>query len=185
MIKTNAMLFLSLGAACAVGEASKTEMDHSAWKAVPPPHRDTLFLTEWGEKVTPENAWREYPGPKMLPVNSHRASFIGEFGGLGVKLAGHVWNENYKKNWGYGGTGGTNVPPVEAKYYLLMDKLADLAGQGLCGSVYTQTTDVEHEINGLVTYDRKVVKYDAAKVRAAHEAVLKAAESAATRKAGN
>ena len=169
------------------GPSGWSDYEGGYWKSLD--GKGTLTKTEHLPEGVPESAdlidFHDYPGPKMLPVNSHRASFIGEFGGLGVKLAGHVWNENYKKNWGYGGTGGTNVPPVEAKYYQLMDKLAVLAGQGLCGSVYTQTTDVEHEINGLVTYDRKVVKYDVAKMKAAHEAVLKAAESAATRKAGN
>ena len=164
------------------GPSGWSDYEGGYWKSLD--GKGTLTKTEHLPEGVPESAdlidFHAYPGPVMLPVNSHRASFIGEFGGLGVKLAGHVWNENYKKNWGYGGTGGTDVAPVEKKYYELMEKLASLAGQGLCGSVYTQTTDVEHEINGLLTYDRKAVKFDAAKVRAAHERVLRAAEYAAT-----
>lgn len=64
----------------------------------------------------------------------------------------------------------------EIKGYFAMrkfEKLGDFAARGLSGSVYTQTTDIEHEINGLMTYDRKVLKYDPAVLRAAHEAVIR------------
>ena len=54
-----------------------------------------------------------------------------------------------------------------------MEKLGDLAEKGLAGSVYTQTTDVEIEINGLLTYDRKVLKFNPKVLRAAHEAVIR------------
>jgi hypothetical protein len=53
-----------------------------------------------------------------------------------------------------------------------MAKLGDFAARGLAGSIYTQTTDVEIEINGLLTYDRKVLKYDPAVLKAAHAAVI-------------
>ena len=53
-----------------------------------------------------------------------------------------------------------------------MDRLGELAGKGLAGAVYTQTTDVEIEINGLMTYDRKVLKFDPAVLRAAHEKII-------------
>ena len=49
-----------------------------------------------------------------------------------------------------------------------MDKLGDLAERGLGGAIYTQTTDVEIEINGVLTYDRKVLKYNPAVLKAAH-----------------
>ena len=124
-----------------------------------------------------------YPGPVMLPVNSHRATFIGEFGGLGYKTKGHVWYPD-ARGWGYGGTGkDETVAPVEIKYHALMDKLAMLAGEGLAGSVYTQTTDVEQEINGLLTYDRRHFKFDVSKLKAAHERVCAAAIRGATCKA--
>ena len=57
-----------------------------------------------------------------------------------------------------------------------MKKLGDLAEKGLGGSIYTQTTDVEIEINGLLTYDRKVLKYNPEVLKAAHEAVIKRAK---------
>ena len=54
-----------------------------------------------------------------------------------------------------------------------MDKLAMLAGEGLAGSVYTQTTDVEGEVNGLMTYDRKVIKMDAKKLNEVNTRVIR------------
>ena len=61
---------------------------------------------------------------------------------------------------------------LEKTYLGLMDKLESLAREGLGGSVYTQTTDVELEINGLMTYDRKVLKFDPAVLREAHRKVI-------------
>ena len=56
-----------------------------------------------------------------------------------------------------------------------MDKLGELAERGLGGSVYTQTTDVEIEINGLLTYDRKVLKYNPEVLKKAHAEVIRRA----------
>jgi len=60
-----------------------------------------------------------------------------------------------------------------------MEKLGDFAEAGLAGSIYTQTTDVEIEINGLLTYDRKVLKYNPAVLKAAHEAIIRRASESA------
>ena len=115
-----------------------------------------------------------YRGPDMFAVNDRRISFLGEFGGLGHAVPGHLWNETKdgKGNWGYGGTDDTKTREGLEKTYLgLMDKVGDLAAKGLGGAIYTQTTDVEIEINGLLTYDRKVLKYDPAVLKAAHERI--------------
>ena len=117
-----------------------------------------------------------YPGPGMHKLNPDRASFLGEFGGIGLKIAGHQWKPD-GKNWGY--VSDEDVGKSFARYSDIMARLACLARRGLAGSVYTQTTDVEIEINGLTTYDRKVVKYDVAKLRALHEAVYRAAAEGA------
>lgn len=111
--------------------------------------------------------------PGMAPLNARRVSFLGEFGGLGCRIAGHLWTE---KAWGYGATGGADAAAngtkaVEARYVALMGRIAELAAQGLGGAVYTQTTDVEAEVNGLMTYDRKVLKFDPAILRTAHERI--------------
>ena len=116
-----------------------------------------------------------YRGPDMLAVNPRRVSFLGEFGGLGHPVPGHLWKEA-KGSWGYGGIEDTKTREGLEKTYLgLMDKLGDLAEKGLGGSIYTQTTDVEIEINGLLTYDRKVLKYNPAVLKKAHETVIRRA----------
>ena len=114
--------------------------------------------------------------PDLAPVNGRRVSFLGEFGGLGCRVDGHLWTD---RSWGYGDTGCAKAPEnaraaMEARYVALMGRVAELAAQGLGGAVYTQTTDVEAEVNGLVTYDRKVVKFDPAALKAAHEKIYQA-----------
>ncbi len=118
-----------------------------------------------------------YRGPSMFRTNDRRVSFLGEFGGLGHPVEGHLWKAA-KDNWGYGGIEDTKTREGLEKTYLgLMDELAGLARRGLGGSVYTQTTDVEIEINGLLTYDRKVLKFDPAVIRAAHQRVMSSVSS--------
>jgi hypothetical protein len=95
-----------------------------------------------------------YPGPNMFPVMKDRVSVLGEFGGLGLPIAGHLWKEN--DNWGYR-TYRTQTE-LEQNYLQLMQRLYPLIGEGLAAAVYTQTTDVEIEVNGLMTYDRETLK---------------------------
>ena len=122
-----------------------------------------------------------YRGPTMFPVNDRRISFLGEFGGLGHPVTGHLWREA-KENWGYGGIEDTKTRGGLAQTYAkLMDEVGALAEKGLGGAVYTQTTDVEIEINGLLTYDRKVLKFDPAALKAVHARVFQRAAAAAGR----
>jgi hypothetical protein len=125
-----------------------------------------------------------YRGPAMPPVNDRRVSFLGEFGGLGHPVKGHIWREfdqgstlgKKTGNWGYGGIEDTKTREGLEKTYLdLMVKLGNLAMSGLAGAIYTQTTDVEIEINGLLTYDRKVLKFNPQVLKAAHDDVIKKA----------
>ncbi|MBO7655251.1 MAG: beta galactosidase jelly roll domain-containing protein [Kiritimatiellae bacterium] len=111
-----------------------------------------------------------YPGPGMFPVMENRVSVLGEFGGIGLAIDGHLWQQ---KNWGYVSDKTTDAS--FARYTALMRKLAKLAQSGLAASVYTQTTDVEGEINGLVTYDRKHEKYSRDALKALHKRVYDAA----------
>lgn len=107
--------------------------------------------------------------PGMFDVNDRRASFLGEFGGIGCRVDGHLWTA---KAWGYGGTGGDiDRTFVQDKYVSLMDHVASLAFRGLAGCVYTQTTDVEGEINGLITYDRRIVKFEESALAAVHDRI--------------
>jgi galactose mutarotase-like enzyme len=99
----------------------------------------------------------DYPGPASPPRDSARARVLGEFGGLGLPLAGHVWQS--QGSWGYRTYADTLQ--LAAAYRDLVSRLGFLVAHGLAAAVYTQTTDVEIEVNGLLTYDRAVVKLPA------------------------
>ncbi|HLQ38125.1 MAG TPA: glycoside hydrolase family 2 TIM barrel-domain containing protein, partial [Planctomycetota bacterium] len=104
-----------------------------------------------------------YPGPAMAPVEAARASVCGEFGGLGLPLAGHTWVD--KNNWGY--VSFKNPQSLTDEYVRRLEALHPLIAQGLSAAVYTQTTDVEIECNGWLTYDRAVAKIDPERAAAA------------------
>ncbi len=106
-----------------------------------------------------------YPGPGMLPTEENRVSVLGEFGGLGLPIQGHLWQAD--RNWGYRGV--VDSEELTAGYEDLLRNVWTLRQQGLAAAVYTQTTDVEGEVNGLLTYDRAVIKVDVDRVRAANE----------------
>jgi hypothetical protein len=95
-----------------------------------------------------------YPGPAMPPLEPGRAAVLGEFGGLGLPLEGHTWLD--RGNWGY--RSYTSQADLNAAYRDLLAQLRLHAGDGLTSAIYTQTTDVEIEVNGVMTYDRAVVK---------------------------
>lgn len=92
----------------------------------------------------------------MPELEERRAVMLGEFGGLGLPLPGHTWQD--EKNWGY--RSFPNKEELTAAYVALLGRLRPLVDRGLAAAVYTQTTDVEIEVNGLMTYDRAVVKID-------------------------
>jgi hypothetical protein len=112
----------------------------------------------------------QYPGPAMYPATAGRASVLGEFGGLGLPIEGHLWWN--KRNWGY--QAFEDRARLQAGYEGLMAKLEPLTKQGLAAAIYTQTTDVEGEVNGLMTYDRKVVKFDVPKLAEWHRRIIAA-----------
>ncbi|HYH66051.1 MAG TPA: glycoside hydrolase family 2 TIM barrel-domain containing protein [Urbifossiella sp.] len=105
-----------------------------------------------------------YPGPGMFPTMPDRVSVLGEFGGLGLPVANHLWKN--QGNWGYR-TYKTREE-LRTNYQLLAYRLRPLIARGLAAAVYTQTTDVEIEVNGLMTYDREVIKFDTAELAAWH-----------------
>jgi len=105
-----------------------------------------------------------YPGPAAPPIEENRAAVLGEFGGLGLPVKGHTWQD--EKNWGYRSY-ETREELTDA-YVTLIDNLRSLIGDGLSAAVYTQTTDVEIEVNGLMTYDREMIKMDVKKAAAAN-----------------
>ncbi len=113
------------------------------------------------------NDAHQYPGPGMEPaeLNPGRVIVLGEFGGLGLPIENHLWNPNMR-NWGY--RTYTSIPELIKEYAKLMHNLYPLRNKGLSAAVYTQTTDVEGEVNGLMTYDREVIKIDPELLRILH-----------------
>jgi hypothetical protein len=89
---------------------------------------------------------------------------LGEFGGLGLPVEGHTWQD--KNNWGY--QSFKNKEELLNRYAQMIDKLPHLIEKGLSAAVYTQTTDVEIETNGLMTYDRKEIKMPVEKLKELH-----------------
>jgi hypothetical protein len=125
-----------------------------------------------------------HPGfPFEFDINGRFNDYIkviGEFGGHGFPIQGHIWDLN-RRNWGYGDLPKT-LEEYKERYITSIKMLNDLRGQGIAAGVYTQTTDVEGEINGLMTYDRKVIKFPANDLASLHkmlftEAPQKAAQA--------
>jgi beta-galactosidase/beta-glucuronidase len=95
-----------------------------------------------------------YPNPVMGLFDSKRVNVLGEYGGIGLAVEGHLWETG--RNWGY--IQYKTSEEATRAYLDLADKLKELIPYGYSAAVYTQTTDVEIEVNGLMTYDRKVIK---------------------------
>ncbi|SFW79229.1 glycoside hydrolase family 2 protein [Chitinophaga sancti] len=135
----------------------------------------TVEITEWTMKKDPSRLvnsasggnfyetghiidLHNYPAPAMPRPDlfgKKQVLVLGEFGGLGLPLEGHNWQGN--KNWGY--QSFKNSEEMFKKYQTFTKRLAELIPLGLSAAVYTQTTDVEGEVNGFMTYDRKVDKF--------------------------
>lgn len=136
----------------------------------------TKEITEWTRKYDPTRLVNSasggnyfktgdvldihnYPEPRLPHpefFGRDMALVLGEYGGVGLPVDGHTWKN--KDNWGY-----QNLKTAEElrdRYAELTTLLQPLIVEGLSGAVYTQTTDVEIEVNGLMTYDRKVSKID-------------------------
>lgn len=139
---------------------------------------DTERVTKWTQNYDPSrlidspSGWTDrgvgdmidahlYPGPGMEDPEPNRASVLGEFGGLGLIVEDHLWWDN--KNWGY--LTFKDAKEFENNFEQLIDDLRGLKSRGLSAAIYTQTTDVEGEVNGLITYDRKVVKVNSEKTK--------------------
>jgi hypothetical protein len=132
---------------------------------------DTERLTAWVKQLDPTrlannaSGWTDkkagdvldihnYPAPKSPEPDSSRAIVLGEFGGLGLAVEGHTWK---KEHWGYQGM--ANASQLTSRYERFMQQVYSFRDNpGLSAAIYTQTTDVEVECNGLMTYDRAIVK---------------------------
>lgn len=109
-----------------------------------------------------------YPDPAMPSPEIFGADqliVLGEYGGLGLPIEGHTWQD--KNNWGY--QSFTTPAELLSKYEEFIYRLVPLIEKGLSAAIYTQTTDVEIETNGLMTYDRKVIKMDTGRLNRIHQ----------------
>ena len=102
-----------------------------------------------------------YPAPEMYLYDAQRATVLGEYGGIGLVLKDHLWEPN--RNWGYVQFNSSKEATDE--YVKYADMLYQMIDRGFSAAVYTQTTDVEVEVNGLITYDRKVIKLNEKRVK--------------------
>lgn len=109
-----------------------------------------------------------YPQPVIYLASIDQANCIGEYGGIGCAVEGHLWAPD--RNWGY--IQFKNAQDVTNEYIKYADTLDSMADCLYTGAVYTQTTDVEIEVNGLMTYDRKVLKVDLPRIREANQRII-------------
>lgn len=145
----------------------------------------TKEITEWTQQYDPSRLvnpasggnhfpvgdmldLHNYPNPQLYLYDAQRATVLGEYGGIGLALKGHLWEP--ERNWGY--VQFKDVKGVTTEYLKYIEKLKDLARAGFSAAIYTQTTDVEIEVNGLMTYDRAVIKVDEEKVRTANQELI-------------
>lgn len=114
-----------------------------------------------------------YPGPRMFLYDAQRATVLGEYGGIGLALKEHLWESN--RNWGY--VQFKTSEEATAEYVKYASMLKDMIKRGFSAAVYTQTTDVEVEVNGLMTYDRKVIKLDEKEIRRINEEICRSLDN--------
>ena len=109
-----------------------------------------------------------YPQPAMNAVEGKFVNVLGEYGGIGYPVDGHLWKKD--KNWGYGDVKHSQKELMD-QYEAYAELLKHYIWCGTAAAVYTQTTDVEVEVNGIMTYDR-IVKVDEAKFREINQSVI-------------
>ena len=108
-----------------------------------------------------------YPDPQLYLYDAQRATVLGEYGGIGWANKDHLWEPN--RNWGY--VQFNSSKEVTDEYVKYAEQLKKLILQGFSAAVYTQTTDVEIEVNGLMTYDRELVKVDEERVKKVNQEI--------------
>lgn len=110
-----------------------------------------------------------YPDPRLYLYDAQRSTVLGEYGGIGLVVKDHLWEPN--RNWGY--VQFSTSKEATDKYVEFANTLLNLQKKGFSAAVYTQTTDVEIEVNGLMTYDRAVIKLDEQRLREINQKICK------------
>jgi beta-galactosidase/beta-glucuronidase len=113
-----------------------------------------------------------YPDPVLAMFDSKRSCVLGEYGGIGLALDNHLWEQG--RNWGY--VQYKTTEEATDAYIILAEKLKKLIPACYSAAVYTQTTDVESEVNGLMTYDRKIVKLNEDRIRKINQEICRSLE---------
>lgn len=144
----------------------------------------TAEITEWTKQYDPSRLvnpasggnhyhlgdmldLHHYPHPEMFLYDGQRATVLGEYGGIGWANKEHLWEPD--RNWGY--VQFNSSDEVTNEYIKYAEQLKRMIRQGFSAAVYTQTTDVEVEVNGLMTYDREVIKIDEDRVRKVNQEI--------------
>lgn len=148
------------------GAVARFTKEKDPTRLVNPSSGGNFDLENWGDIIDTHH----YPYPAMNAFDAKFVNVLGEYGGIGYPVPGHIWNES-GRNWGYG-EDKVSGSEVLKDYSLYADMIKEFQNRGLAGAVYTQTTDVELEVNGLMTYDRKMVKIDESALRAINESVI-------------
>ena len=110
-----------------------------------------------------------YPCPAMNAFDRKFVNVLGEYGGIGYPVEGHLWQKD--ANWGYGDV-MTSGEAVLNLYDEFAQMLKTFVENGCSAAVYTQTTDVEIEVNGIMTYDRKIIKVDEKRLAEINRSVI-------------
>ena len=110
-----------------------------------------------------------YPQPAMNVFESQFVNIIGEYGGIGYPIIGHTWEMDRK--WGYGQNKSSSEELMK-QYEEYAEMLKDFIKVGCAAAVYTQTSDVEGEVNGLMTYDREIIKVDIPRIYEINRSVI-------------
>ena len=111
-----------------------------------------------------------YPSPPVTHVyDAKRANVLGEYGGIGMVVNGHIWAPDREFSY----INCKTPAELTDRYIGYANYLDHLAKEWFVGAVYTQTTDVEIEVNGLMTYDRKVIKIDEDRIREVNKRIIK------------
>lgn len=145
-------------------EIAQWTKDHDPSRLVNPASGGNHYTT--GDILDLHN----YPGPSMFLYDPLRATVLGEYGGIGLPLEGHLWRTD--DNWGY--VKFKNSKETTDEYIKYAKELINLVKVGFSAAVYTQTTDVEGEVNGFMTYDRKVDKMNVEQVNEINKQVINA-----------
>ena len=145
----------------------------AAWVQGIDPSRVVNAASGWNDRGAGDfydiHTYQEEPDKPELKKD--RVVVIGEFGGIGWPIEGHLWNPNMR-NWGYQTyhSADTVLAAYKKKYAKIVEYYQK---QALSAAVYTQTTDVEGEVNGLLTYDREVIKIPVETLRQIHAPLFK------------